>query len=149
MVEKLSAAGKNSDISPLWLAVVAGALCRSDGRWLMHRRPLTKQHGGLWEFPGGKVEASEKPVESLARELQEELGITVHAEQCAPVAFAEERGQADKKPIVILLYKVSIWDGDPISLEGGGTGWFTPDEIRALDKPPLDCELTRSLFGKE
>ncbi|MEO1019891.1 MAG: NUDIX domain-containing protein, partial [Pseudomonadota bacterium] len=60
-----------------WTPVVAGALRGKDGRWLMHRRPLGKHHGGLWEFPGGKVEPHEIPVKSLARELNEELGIEV------------------------------------------------------------------------
>ena len=62
----------------------------SDGLWLMHRRPEGKQHGGLWEFPGGKVEAAEKPPEALIRELREELGITIVIDTPEPVAKAKE-----------------------------------------------------------
>jgi 8-oxo-dGTP diphosphatase len=133
---------------PGWIAVVAGALWREDGCWLMHRRPAGKQHGGLWEFPGGKVEPSEMPVESLIRELQEELGITCHMTACQPVAFAEQPRPAAGPAIVILLYTITTWDGEPAALEGGAIGWFTPEEVLALDKPPLDVLLAEQLLQK-
>lgn len=101
------------------MAVVAGALKRSDGRWLMHRRPEGKHHAGLWEFPGGKVETAEIPVDALVRELAEELGIRCLAEDCTPASFAET-GDDDAGPlIVILLYIVAHWEGEPLALEGG------------------------------
>ena len=124
-----------------WITVVAGALQRDDGRWLMHCRPTGKHHAGLWEFPGGKVEPSEMPVESLIRELREELGITCHPATCQPAAFAETPAKSEGLAIVILLYTVTGWDGVPTALEGGSIGWFTPPEVRALDKPPLDIAL--------
>ena len=139
--------------APLW--VVAGALHASDGRWLMHCRPLEKHHGGLWEFPGGKVEGVETPVITLMRELREELGIEVRTGDCIPASFAEE-AQAEKgefatenaaRPIVILLYTIAVWSGEAQSLEGGRIEWFTPDQIEKLDKPPLDQELARRLFA--
>ena len=130
-----------------WIPVVAGALSRSDGCWLMHERPLGKHHGGLWEFPGGKVEPDEMPKESLVRELHEELGITCDPEQCQPVAFAESVGHDGQPAIVILLYTVTGWDGEPAALEGGSVGWFTPAEVRALPKPPLDVQLAVALLG--
>jgi len=129
-----------------WMPVVAGAMQHEDGRWLMHRRPEDKHHGGLWEFPGGKVEDTEIPVESLVRELREELGIAIEATDCQPVGFAEEEAGEAKKPIVILLYKVARWEGEPEALEGGAVDWFTPKEIRELAKPPLDKELAEALF---
>ncbi|MEM7664729.1 MAG: (deoxy)nucleoside triphosphate pyrophosphohydrolase [Pseudomonadota bacterium] len=130
-----------------FIPVVAGALQRDDGRWLMHRRPLEKHHGGLWEFPGGKVEPSEIPINSLLRELREELGITIRPTDCSPVAFAEEASEPSKKPIVILLYKVSRWERVPEALEGGRIGWFTPEEAGELAKPPLDEALIARLFN--
>ena len=137
--------GKNSDMSrdPIW--VVAGALKAAGDSWLMHRRPYEKHHGGLWEFPGGKVESAEIAVKALIRELHEELGIRVLTQDCEPVGFAEQSGE---NPIVILLYKVTAWSGDPVALEGGAVDWFTREAIAALDKPPLDSVLAAQLFAK-
>lgn len=129
-----------------WIPVVAGALHGADGRWLMHRRPLGKAHAGLWEFPGGKVEHTEMPVESLVRELHEELGIRCEPAACHPVAFAESNRGAEGVAIVILLYTVTDWVGVPQALEGGAVGWFTPQEVRALPKPPLDIALVSRLL---
>lgn len=151
---------------PIW--VVAGALRATEGttkaggeeRWLMHRRPQEKAHGGLWEFPGGKIEAAEIPVEALIRELHEELGIVVESGACEPAGFAEDRrepsqqlgqqlgSQAGRRPIVILLYTIADWIGEPQSLEGGAVAWFSREEIAKLAKPPLDEQLTAQLFGR-
>ncbi|QIG55301.1 (deoxy)nucleoside triphosphate pyrophosphohydrolase [Altererythrobacter sp. BO-6] len=131
------------------MLVVAAALTDGFGRWLMHRRPFAKQHGGLWEFPGGKVEVSEKPTESLVRELQEELGIIVNGSELAPLIFAQSEAETSQNSIVILLYRIEAWQGEPQALEGEGIGWFTPDEVMELDKPPLDVELAARLFAKE
>lgn len=138
---------KKTDNRPGFLTVSAGALRRGDGLWLMHCRPLQKAHGGLWEFPGGKVEATEKPSECLVRELREELGIRLRANDLEPAAFAEERAAKGKLPIVILLYKITVWKGEPAALEGGKVGWFTPEAIGRLPKPPLDSVLAFHLFA--
>jgi 8-oxo-dGTP diphosphatase len=129
-----------------WIAVVAGALVRDDGRWLMHRRPPGKHHAGLWEFPGGKIEPDEMPLESLIRELDEELGIACDPLCCTPVNFAAGDADDSAKAIVILLYTVTRWSGEPQALEGGDVGWFTPNEIAGLAKPPLDVALAERLF---
>ena len=114
----------------------------------MHRRPLHKHHGGLWEFPGGKVETGERPREALVREIQEELGLSLAPHAVQPVAFAEENETGSAKPIVIMLYS-SAWDGSPVAaLEGGEIAWFRSHEIDLLPKPPLDIELSRRLLEK-
>ena len=130
------------------MLVVAGAIYGSDGRWLMHRRPYEKDHGGLWEFPGGKVEIAEIPAHALCRELKEELGIEVDPGDCEPIAFAEGARESGRGAIVILLYKVRRWSGTPDSLENGAVGWVTPAEMEALEKPPLDQILAKRLLGK-
>jgi 8-oxo-dGTP diphosphatase len=135
-------------MSPSFLTVVAGALHREDGLWLMHLRPEGKHHAGLWEFPGGKVENAEMPVQSLVRELAEELGIRCKTEDCSPAGFAESEPTQQEPRIVILLYTVSAWTGEPHALEGGGVAWFTPEEVLALPKPPLDIALAARLFQK-
>lgn len=135
--------------NPTWMLVVAAALSDGRGRWLMHRRALSKPNGGLWEFPGGKVDGLEMPTESLVRELHEELGIGVNPAELVPAGFAEAQPDPGRLPIVILLYSLARWQGEPRALEGEGIGWFTPQEIFALPKPPLDEELARNLFGPE
>jgi 8-oxo-dGTP diphosphatase len=70
------------------LLVAACALVDADGRVLLAQRPAHKQLGGLWEFPGGKVEAGETPEETVVRELQEELGIETKTACLAPLTFA-------------------------------------------------------------
>ncbi len=138
--------GKNSDIALPYMLVVAGALQGSDGLWLMHKRAEGKHHAGLWEFPGGKVEVSEIPEKALIRELAEELGITVDEENCMPATFAYSPASGSQNAIVILLYNVTQWEGNPRALEGGDIGWFTQQEIAELSKPPLDIALARQLF---
>jgi 8-oxo-dGTP diphosphatase len=138
---------------PTWIPVVALALHDNQGRCLMHLRGEEKHHGGLWEFPGGKVESGEKPANALVREIDEELGITLDAASIMPAHFAEETVEAGKTQIVILLYTFTGWTGQqpvqPSALEGGAVGWFTPAEIELLDKPPLDILLSRQLFGQD
>ena len=128
--------------------MVALALQRTDGRWLMHRRPEEKHHGGLWEFPGGKVESGENPPSALAREIREELGIAIASSGLEPAGFAQEPAGARAAPIVILLYTCREWQGVPQALEGGAVGWFTAAEVGDLDKPPLDIALAATLFEK-
>ena len=118
---------------------------RGDGCWLMHRRPDKKDHGGLWEFPGGKVDPGETPPAALIREVTEELGITVRERDLEPVTFAQGPAFRGDQQIVILLYRCSRCQGEPRALEGGAIAWFNLDEARALPKPPLDHSLLESL----
>jgi 8-oxo-dGTP diphosphatase len=138
--------GKKTDAAGDWLAVVAGALYREDGRWLMHQRPPGKHHAGLWEFPGGKVEPYEIPPKALIRELHEELGIRCDPATLATAGFAETSASDAGQQIVILLYTITGWSGEPAALEGGAVGWFTPAEACSLPMPPLDVILARQLF---
>lgn len=130
---------------PTYLPVVAAAIAGKDGTWLMHRRAFRKDHGGLWEFPGGKVEVDEMPGEALMRELHEELGIGVNDGDIDPVCFAESQQIEEAIPIVIMLYKVSRYTGEPAALEGEGIAWCNHQEIADLEKPPLDIALAARL----
>ena len=81
----------------------------------------------------------EMPAAALVRELAEELGIACDSNDLVPCGFAETGPQRGAGPaLVLLLYRLARWQGEPQPLEGGAVGWFTPDEIAALPKPPLD-----------
>ena len=127
--------------------MVAIALRRADGRWLMHRRPPDKTHAGLWEFPGGKREAGEPARRALARECREELGIAIDPGDLALIAREEGPIPAPPHRAVIALYSCARWRGELASLEGGAVGWFTPAEAFALPVPPIDRALRRRLWG--
>lgn len=131
------------------MAVVAAAIGDGEGRVLMQRRPPGKRHAGLWEFPGGKVEPGESPRAALARELAEELAIAVRADTLAPLAFAESAPGEGEPGIVILLYTVAGFAGQPVAEDGAEIGWFTPREIARLPLPPLDFDLLRALGERE
>lgn len=135
--------------NPTFLLVVAAAIRDSRGKILMHRRPPGKAHAGLWEFPGGKVEANEIPAEALVREVEEELGLHLGRAGLSPAAFAETPVNGDGRPIVILLYTATEWRGEPAAREGNEWGWFTHAEAHALAKPPLDVELLHMLARNE
>jgi 8-oxo-dGTP diphosphatase len=147
MIEGARLDGKDSDTCKDWLLVVAGALMTGDGRYLMHQRPEGKMYAGLWEFPGGKVEPSESPAQSLVRELHEELGITLHTDALTPALFAQQAAVDARPPVVLLLYAITQWEGVPQALKGGVVAWLTPAEIMQLPMPPLDRGLSSRLLG--
>jgi 8-oxo-dGTP diphosphatase len=128
---------------PTTLHVVAAALITRDGDVLMQRRPPTKQHGDLWEFPGGKVEPDEESAAALARELLEELGIVIDPRSFGFVARAVDT----EAQIGIDLFVCRDWTGEPQCLEGGAIAWFTPTAVLDLPMPPLDLPLAKALLA--
>ena len=131
---------------PSVLLVVAVALTREDGQVLMQRRSLRSEHGGLWEFPGGKVESGESPEIALVREIWEELGIRIKASNLRPVTFASGPVSGGRRGIVILLYTCRDWTGEPQCLDGEEIGWFDPARILGLAMPPLDYPLAEAFI---
>ena len=126
------------------LLVAAVALIDKDGRVLLARRPAHKAMGGLWEFPGGKVEAGERPEAALIRELKEELGIDV-AESClAPLTFASHA--YDDFHLLMPLYVCRRWQGQAKGLEGQELAWVRPLKLRDYQMPPADVPLIPHLI---
>ena len=123
------------------LEVVAVALIGDDGRTLLQQRRPDRQHGGLWEFPGGKVEARETAIAGLIREVREELGIGVQQADLAWLARAADAAAG----LVISLYTCRRWTGQPQCLDAAALGWFAPADMLALPMPPLDRPLAEAL----
>ena len=128
--------------APPILLVAAGALVRGDGHVLLQRRPAAKHHGGLWEFPGGKVEAGETPEAALIRELAEELGIAA----VAPVPLTFASGSVGPRPLLLLLYVVRQWRGEPRPLDAAALAWIAPVDLAARPMPPADRPLAVALI---
>ena len=125
------------------LIVVAAALTRDDGRVLVQRRPAGKAHAGLWEFPGGKVEPGERAADALARELAEELGIAVEPAALVPTGFST--GNAGARELLLLLFVVRRWLGEPVALCADTLAWYRPDELAAMPMPAADQPLVAGL----
>ena len=116
--------------------VVAGALSQS-GKILIAQRPEGKPGAGLWEFPGGKLEAGEGPVEALRRELEEELGIIVS--DADPISFA------NNSQLVLLLFACAAWERELERKEGQTIKWVAAGELDQYEMPTLDTELVLPL----
>lgn len=127
---------------PTWLPVVALAVHDRRERLLLQQRPAARHHGGLWEFPGGKVEIGETPRAALVREIVEELGIILDPVLLEPGPFAEARGEPH---IVLFLYTSRQSGLHPKALDGQEWGWFSRSEAAALALAPMDRVLLQKL----
>jgi 8-oxo-dGTP diphosphatase len=121
------------------LLVAAAALIDADGRVLICQRPEGKQLAGLWEFPGGKVEAGETPEACLIRELEEELGIQVTHACLAPFVFASH--EYESFHLLMPLYLVRRWSGTLTAKEHKALAWVKPSKLADYPMPPADGPL--------
>ena len=119
--------------------VAAVALIDADGRVLLAQRPAHKPMGGLWEFPGGKVEAGETPEACLIRELDEELGIGTWQSCLAPLTFASHA--YDDFHLLMPLFACRKWSGIPAPREGQRLDWALPARLRDYPMPAADLPL--------
>lgn len=126
------------------LLVVAVALIDADARVLIAQRPEGKQFAGLWEFPGGKVDAGERPEEALIRELREELGIEVEEPCLAPLNFASYA--YPDFHLLMPLYVCRRWEGFVEAREHKALKWAPAKELRAYPMPPADAPLIPALI---
>jgi 8-oxo-dGTP diphosphatase len=131
-------------VNPRPLVLVAAvALIDRDGRVLIAQRPEGKAMAGLWEFPGGKVEAGETPEAALIRELHEELGIGTWASCLAPLTFASHA--YPDFHLLMPLYACRKWEGVPHQHEHAALRWVAPRELARVPMPPADAPLVAVL----
>ncbi len=119
--------------------VAAVALIDRDGRILIAQRPEGKAMAGLWEFPGGKVEAGETPEAALIRELHEELGVGTWTSCLAPLTFASHA--YDEFHLLMPLFACRKWEGAPQSREHQALKWVAVRDLRSYPMPPADLPL--------
>ncbi len=124
--------------------VVACALIDADNRILLAQRPPGKALAGLWEFPGGKMEPGERPEDTLIRELDEELGITVKEACLAPFAFASHA--YEDFHLLMPLWICRRWEGFATGREGQALAWVKPGALRDYPMPPADEPLIPALI---
>ena len=126
------------------LLVAACALVDIDNRVLIAQRPADKALGGLWEFPGGKVEPGERLEDSLIRELHEELGIHVKHPCLAPLTFASHA--YEDFHLLMPLYVCRRWEGDVTAREGQALAGVRANKLRDYPMPPADVPLISHLI---
>ena len=113
------------------IRVIACVVSRNN-ELLVCQRPLSKRHGGLWEFPGGKVEPGESDVDAARRELREELGVELNGASLTRFAIADPNSA-----FVIAFLPVTI-DGEPSCIEHTNLRWGTPAALATLPLAPSD-----------
>ena len=121
------------------ILVSAVALIDPGGRVLLAQRPAGKSMAGLWEFPGGKVEAGETPEDALVRELHEELGIETWSSCLAPLTFASHT--YDDFHLLMPLYACRKWDGIVQGKEGQELAWVRAQDLNKYPMPPADIPI--------
>ncbi|MGI9401710.1 MAG: (deoxy)nucleoside triphosphate pyrophosphohydrolase [Rhizobiaceae bacterium] len=126
------------------LLVSACALVDADNRVLIAQRPEGKSLGGMWEFPGGKVEAGETPEACLIRELKEELNITTWESCLAPLTFASH--SYEDFHLLMPLFVCRKWEGMAQATEHAAIKWVRPGNLRDYDMPPADAPLIPALI---
>jgi 8-oxo-dGTP diphosphatase len=120
------------------LPVVAAVLGDRHGRVLLARRPAHKAEGGLWEFPGGKVEPGEAALDALRRELHEELGLRVLEGEALIRVPVGGRLRLD-------AWRVTAFEGDPVAHEHEALAWVAPTDLDAYPMPPADRPIVAAL----
>jgi 8-oxo-dGTP diphosphatase len=121
--------------------VVAGVLRDSDGRVLISQRPPGKHMAGYWEFPGGKIAPGENGEQALARELTEELGVSL--QRCHPLL--QLRHDYDDRIVELAVFLVDDYRGEPTSREAQAIRWVSPSELGAQALLPADRPIIDAL----
>jgi 8-oxo-dGTP diphosphatase len=138
----LSPASLSRDVLRPFVHVVAAAVIDAKGRVLIAQRPRGKHLAGGWEFPGGKLEPGEERLAGLARELREELGITITA---APRPLIRVRHAYPSRDVLLDMWVVKRYSGEPRGLDGQALRWCTQDELALAELLPADKPIVAAL----
>lgn len=111
---------------------------------LIARRPESAHQGGLWEFPGGKVEVGEPVQEALARELDEELGITV----TGPQPLIEIKHDYGDKQVLLDVWWVTAFSGEPRGKEGQPIAWVKPEKLSDYAFPAANQPIITAIHDQ-
>lgn len=122
--------------------VLAAVISRQD-RYLVCQRPLNKRHGGLWEFPGGKIELGESLLDAANRELTEELNVTAISVS-EPIFSVHDEGS----PFVINFVSAEI-AGVPMCVEHAEARWASLKDIQHLELAPSDRQFVHFLLDSQ
>jgi mutator protein MutT len=122
--------------------VVAAAVIDAGGRVLIAQRPSGKHMAGGWEFPGGKLEPDEERLAGLARELREELGISIIG---TPRPLIRVRHAYPSREVLLDIWVVKHYCGDARGLDGQALRWCTQDELEQAELLPADRPIVRAL----
>jgi mutator protein MutT len=126
---------------PSSIHVVAAAVIDAAGRVLIAQRPQGKYLAGGWEFPGGKLEPGERPEQTLIRELQEELGITIST----PRPLIRVQHAYDFGEVLIDMWVVRHYTGQPAGLDNQALRWVSQEELEAVELLPADGPIVAAL----
>jgi 8-oxo-dGTP diphosphatase len=122
--------------------IVTAAIIRDGDAILITRRPPESRHGGMWEFPGGKLDAGESPQECLSREIFEELGLEVAVESIFEIAYH----RYEWGPVLILAFECRVLNGEIRHIGISDHRWVSPEEMRLYDILPADRPIIAKLL---
>lgn len=129
--------------------VSAAVIANEQGQILLQQRPEGKHMGGLWEFPGGKLEENETPEDALVRELKEELSIDIEKELMQPFHFVSHA--YDDFHLVMNVYWITAYNGEVTPQEGQYVLWADGEALEAYKSqtPPADIPIFEMLLGAD
>lgn len=122
--------------------IVTAAVIRDGDAILITRRPQESRHGGMWEFPGGKLDANETPQECLRREVLEELGLEVAVESIFEIAYH----RYEWGPVLILAFECRPLKGEIRHIGISDHRWVSPEEMPLYDILPADRPIIAKLL---